>query len=352
MTPTKRRDPLVAAILAALAAAGCCELRTSQSCIPVETAVCPSREEASEQIDAEEITGDGVYYPERRYVEGDAEYVSPAECCYEIQYTYCYKMNGFGRPYVRGGRAVVARPRPAASPRRRRDRLFAEELPPERRRLLAAAWVERGALEHAAVASFGRFALDLRALGAPDSLVRAALRAIGDEVRHARAAFALAAALGAPGHAPGRLEVDPSLRADLGDFVRRTVLDGCVEETIGVAVLEARASAATDRTLRRALRVFAREEARHADLGFRALAWALGAGGREVRSVAAESLREAVAAHLTRLEDNRSPDGVAAADRVFGELPAAELERVARRAVLERVLPRAAALGLGVPCAA
>lgn len=373
MSRFEHHPPLVVAVLAALAASGCCYDRATTRCVQVEEPICPSKEEAAELIEADEITSEGVYYPARVYVDGDQTYEYPAECCYETQSWHCDRMEGFGRPYVRGGRTVIARP-VAARGRRRAPR--GGGLSPEVRARLARAWLVRGALEHAAVASFGRFALDLAALGAPEALVRDAIRAIGDEARHARAAFAVAASFGDPGHRPGALPVDPSLCADLTAFVRAVVREGCVAETVGVAILEARAAAAADPGMRRVLRGLARDEARHADLGWRALAWALAAGGGAARRAAAESMAEALAdaageqapaapapaqhAPLVRAPVARTParqaptgpapsrgDAPAAPEEAsFGELSPAVMESVARSAVRERVLPRAARLHL------
>src|SRR5262249_8003152 len=59
---------------------------------------------------------------------------------------------------------------------------------------LAAAWLEIGRMEHASIAAFARFTLQLLAVGAPPDLVMAAQRAMADETNHAQLAFALAAA--------------------------------------------------------------------------------------------------------------------------------------------------------------
>ena len=62
------------------------------------------------------------------------------------------------------------------------------------RRALREAWLADALLEHASIASFSRFTLELMALGAPPSLVAASLAAGDDEIRHARACFSLSAA--------------------------------------------------------------------------------------------------------------------------------------------------------------
>src|SRR5690606_18379163 len=56
------------------------------------------------------------------------------------------------------------------------------DLPPAARAALAAHWAEVAALEHASVASFAGFTLDLMALGAPPELLAEAQRAALDEI--------------------------------------------------------------------------------------------------------------------------------------------------------------------------
>lgn len=67
-------------------------------------------------------------------------------------------------------------------------------LAPEVRRALAAHWTEIALMEHASIAAFSRFVLELLSLGAPADLVRDAGRAMSDEIAHAEACFALASA--------------------------------------------------------------------------------------------------------------------------------------------------------------
>src|SRR6185369_11435722 len=99
-------------------------------------------------------------------------------------------------------------------------------------------WTRDGLFEHASVASFGRFALELLAAGAPAALVEDAHRAALDEVRHARLCFDLASAYAgeaiAPGAFPfeGRVEVT----SDLASIASRAAREGCIGETIAAAV--------------------------------------------------------------------------------------------------------------------
>jgi len=49
-------------------------------------------------------------------------------------------------------------------------------------------------LEHASIAAFARFSLQLLSLGAPAGLIDDCTRALGDETAHARLCFQLASA--------------------------------------------------------------------------------------------------------------------------------------------------------------
>ena len=61
----------------------------------------------------------------------------------------------------------------------------ASQLNDTMRAQVAAWWADAGEHEHASIASFSRFLLDLMALGAPRELVVGTTQAIDDEVRHA-----------------------------------------------------------------------------------------------------------------------------------------------------------------------
>ena len=137
-----------------------------------------------------------------------------------------------------------------------------------------AAELARGAQEeHASVAAFARTMCELVALGAPEALVGRTHAALGDEIRHAREAFALASALGGSPVGPGPLpEAVAPLRA--GPSLTRELLadvlaGGCVGEALAAARAAERAE---DPTLPADVRAFytriAEDEARHAALAF------------------------------------------------------------------------------------
>ena len=211
------------------------------------------------------------------------------------------------------------------------------------RRALAAAWAEDGRVEHAAVASFARFGLELLAVGAPADLVREASKALSDEVRHAELCFALASAYADEPLGPACFPLDRGHveRTTLLDIAVATVHEGCINETLSALTVAAAQQAARDPAVRGALAEIARDEAAHAALAWRFVAWACQQD---------EAVREAVAAaidHAGALERPLVPlpAGVDEATlRAHGRLGEAEQREIIETGLTEVVLPCARAL--------
>jgi len=141
---------------------------------------------------------------------------------------------------------------------------------------LAASWLRAAQMEHASIASFGRFALQLLAFGAPSALVEEAHVAALDEIEHARICFALASAYGGERYGPGPLDaVTGGLSTDLETMVCGNVEEGCVGETLSALEAEEAARQATDPAVRAALECIAYDEGQHAQLGWSVWGWAL-----------------------------------------------------------------------------
>lgn len=152
----------------------------------------------------------------------------------------------------------------------------AEELDEETRELLAAHWERAAQMEHASIAAFARFSLQLLSIGAPAELIEATTQALADETRHARSCFGVASAYRGYAVGPLPLSIEGALSgADLPSIVRTTIEEGCVGET--VAALEAARSAegAEEEKVASLLRTIAEEETRHAELAYRFVAWVL-----------------------------------------------------------------------------
>jgi hypothetical protein len=126
--------------------------------------------------------------------------------------------------------------------------------------------------EAASVAAFRVLRDELRAHGAPRRLIRAAMRSARDEVRHARMTAALAKRYGATViTAP---QVDPRPLRSVEEIAMENAVEGCVRETYGALVASWQAMASSDPVVRDVMRKVARDEIRHAALGWEVANWA------------------------------------------------------------------------------
>ncbi len=125
--------------------------------------------------------------------------------------------------------------------------------------------------EAVAVQAFAALRAELRAHGAPTSLLRACRRAELDEVRHVRMASALARRFGAT---PSQPPAMPAVAArSLAEIALENAREGCGRELLGVFVGEWHAVHAEDPVVRRFYRRIAADEARHAALSLRLQRW-------------------------------------------------------------------------------
>ena len=211
---------------------------------------------------------------------------------------------------------------------------------------IARGWLDDALAEHASVASFARFTLDLLALGAPSDLVLASQRAALDEVRHARVCFALSSRYSGKCVGPGVLDTEGALETpELASFAARTVREGCIGETIAALIVAEEARSATDPEVRRLLEGIASDEAGHAELAWKSVRWALEHGDARVRVAVARAFDIALCARpaTASVRDERDL-------RRHGRLRSTDVERITAGGLLEVVAPCARAL-LSAPVA-
>jgi len=244
-----------------------------------------------------------------------------------------------GRPFLVAGERRVSAACPSST---WRDSSLAASpalatLPEAARRLIADYFTQAALMEHASIAAFARFSLELVALGAPPELVSATTAAMLDETRHARLCFELASRYAGRDIGPGPLDVTGALGGmDLASVVERALLEGCIGET--AAALEARFAleGATDPVVRSVLAGIAEDEERHAALAFRFVTWAV---DREPRLLAALRARVAELADAEpRMQDALDREPFAAELRAHGVSSLAE-RQAARAAALTDVVP-------------
>jgi hypothetical protein len=195
-----------------------------------------------------------------------------------------------GRPLLESGRAVVAAV--TAGPRWSAPAAVAVGgLSAADRRRVAAWWSRAAQLEHASIASFARFTLDLMRFGAPPALLVDAHRAGLDEIAHAQLCFALAGASAGEALEASTLPLSSGAGpADRAAFAEAVVREGCVGETLAAIDAAARLHRATDPEIRRVLAIVVEDESRHAALAWRTLAWLL-----------ADDADDALRAHVDRV---------------------------------------------------
>lgn len=239
-------------------------------------------------------------------VQGDDAFPGAPWTCRPPSWCSC----ACGRPFVVDGQVRVA---PAVACR---DWCVDLRIPvrpisahdPGTRELLARHWTQVGQFEHASVASFARFAMQLMQLGAPPGLLRDTARALADEIEHARLTFALASAYAGRSVGPGRLVAgNTAAPTHLRDIVEGLIVEACVGETL--AALEAREAAlsAEDPGVAAVLEQIADDEWRHAELGWRALRWVLEQGDADLRAFALSCFELAITA-VAAAEVSGGPD--------------------------------------------
>lgn len=207
----------------------------------------------------------------------------------------------------------------------------------EERALLGRIWVKTALGEHASVAAFARFVLHLLSLGSPPDLVLDAIKAMEDEVHHARLSFGIARQFTDEAPAPGKMDISGVLLEsdDPAAILKAAILEGCIEETISAAHAQVAFERATEPSIQRALARIAEDEARHADLAWRFVRWALEAYP-ELRASAEESFATAVATpyKYDHLDDSPllEPHGLLLSD---------SKSHVRQETLRDKILPRA-----------
>ena len=269
-------------------------------------------------------------------------------CCYDVTKEESDDGCGFltgcaveGRPFLVESCVVTAAPRPA---RRAADWSAAgvsprvEALTPSQRRAIADSYTQSALFEHASVASFSRFSLELLAVGAPADLVADAHRAALDEVEHTKLCFALASVYGGAAVEPSSFPLGRTMTiaTDLAQVAASAVREGCIGETLAAIQAGEELAGASDPAVRVALAQIAEDEARHAELAWRTVIWALEIGGDEVHAAVAAAFAEAKPAAPIAPS---APDADAAMLAAHGRLDEASVRAVHRLALVEVVLP-------------
>ncbi len=215
-------------------------------------------------------------------------------CTYEGGARVCAPLDGcaIGRPFLVDEAPRLARVAPRGDWQSAPSALYVD-IDETTRFALAERWTEIALMEHASIAAFARFAMQLLALGAPADLVAKTAKAMSDETRHAELAFGMASSLRGRALGPGPLSLHHALDAESTPetLLRNVFREGCVGETI--AALEAREGAEQSRL--GVLFQIAADESDHACLAWAAVKWLVEQMGEESADILEEELAHAEA---------------------------------------------------------
>ncbi len=242
------------------------------------------------------------------------------------------------RPYLVGAVAVQA-PVPA---RVDRHAPLTPVLPANRDRL-AHAWTELARMEHASIASFAAFTLQLLAIGAPPELLRCPHQAIADELGHARLAFGLASAYAGHPVGPGPMPIATTTpQSDLATVLIAVIREACVCETLSALDAREAAAHAADPVVQQVWTRIAADEHRHSELGWRTAQWIVRTAP-ELRQLAHDTFKTAITEATRRV--HRDTDAPAdPALRQHGLLDPTLRAALWHRGLTELIAPCATAL--------
>jgi len=157
----------------------------------------------------------------------------------------------------------------------------------------AKQYLEQGQAEHASIASFSVFSLQLVAVGAPMYLVEAAHKAALDEIRHAQIAFSLATRFGGKPVGPGALKegFEIKVKPSLEYMVIATTKEACIGETMSCIEMARKNEKEKDLEIKEKFQTIIEDEIRHSALGWRTVRWAINQDERLIEKVKKELMK-------------------------------------------------------------
>ncbi|MBK6922864.1 MAG: ferritin-like domain-containing protein [Deltaproteobacteria bacterium] len=257
---------------------------------------------------------------------------SPTDCAWA-----CQPDGGtctVGRPFIVDGHATTASPCERGDWSARGGVVEVAALTHAQRDAIARHWQAVGLAEHASVPAFARFALQQAALGAPADLMQSCAAAMADEIEHAKLAFELAARYGGVSVGPGPLveAAASAIAFDLRTVTELVVIEACIGETVAAIEAAHAAARSVDGHVRATLERIAADELRHAELGWRFVAWALPQLGATDRAALRQVFARAMASRPSSA--TAADEAALAAHGVIGPQTAAMLREQALRGVI------------------
>ena len=259
---------------------------------------CPSAEEINQTDLPSEITCGGGQHlkatSEATRTEGGlwswgedtASEATTDTCCYTTKSRETLQGQScvVGRPLLFEGHVQLAKLVPGREWSMNQPAARARALTQLERKIVGQYWLRTARLEHASVASFHQFALDLLRFGAPPELLTRASQSAQDEIQHAQAAFSLAESYLQFPLQPSAWSLKSHSCDTWADFAESIAREAAINETLAVIMAVVQLRKATDPAVRQLLTRIINEEAEHAELAWDTLRWCMREGGPEVRS--------------------------------------------------------------------
>lgn len=201
------------------------------------------------------------------------------------------------------------------------------------------AWIEDARAEYASIWAFERMAKELRVVGAPADLARAACAAADDEARHTLLCVARSQA------EPMLLPLADRLAAARWDapsdearvtLAREAWIDGCIGEGVAASLAAASARRARNPEDAAAQGRIADDERRHAELAWSVLEWLYRDGGPAVRDAIVDLVEAPPSPPALREDPSLDPELAARCGR-----PTPEIDDGVAEEELTRALDRA-----------
>ena len=253
-------------------------------------------------------------------------------CCYQAKYQQLRDTPNcvHGRPYMQEDNVIVAQleQRPGLWKAPMQAIVHPNQ---EEREIAGQFYLAAAQAEHASIASFNRFALELISFGAPPNLIQRAQEAAIDEIRHAQSAFSIANSLLEQQPQPANMPMDVQLATNIQDLASAVLEEAAIQETLAVLLAAEQRKIVQSPDIKRFLDDVIRDESRHAELAFETLRWCIEVGGEEIRSLIAQRIQQPI-----KISTQNYPKQAIAA---LG-LPNQEaLQRMVQRGISEVIIP-------------
>ena len=194
-------------------------------------------------------------------------------CCYQAEYVKIPRGCVHGRPFMQNGEAKRAQTS-NSNDWNKDTRIYGQYSDEDRQE--AGSWYLQNALfEHASIASFHKFALELMQLGAPPTLLTKVQAAIQDEIIHSQMAFGIACGLLGVPVGPDRMSIHPQLAQNLKELAISTFTEGAIGESIAVVLAANQRVHTTEPLICEFLDQVIADESKHAELAWETLRWCL-----------------------------------------------------------------------------